>query len=183
MSSVTSSVNNYNNSQFRIRFNEWPNLTGKKLPNFIFDNNVRSITIPDVNIPMLDTQLGHIRQIHPAPIGYRQLNNIIVTFRVDDQLLNYYAAKCWIDGSRTGKTKSNKTHHDDYLHFNRIEDMEVSNLDNTGKVVSRMIFKRVFLTNISNLTLQYGQSENSEFTCTFDYEECVFETLVVPEDE
>lgn len=180
---LTSSVNNYSGNQFDVVFNTWPNLTGKKLEQYVFTNNVRSVTIPDVNIPMLDTQIGHIRQIHPAPIGYRQLNNIMITFKVDDHLLNYYAAKCWIDGSRTGERKSNNTFPDDFLRYNRIETLEIRNKDNTGKVVSKMIFKRVFLTNLSNLTLQYGQSENSEFTCTFDYEECEFKTLVDLENE
>lgn len=182
MSSVTNSVNNYNNSQFRVVFNEWPNLTGKKLPSYVFDNNVRSVTIPDVSIPVLTSQTGHVRQIHPSPIGYRDLNNILITFKVDDQLLNYYAAKCWIDGSRIGKRKSNEMLPGDYLHYNRIETLEIHNLNNVGQVVSKMIFNNVFLTNISNLTLQYGQADNSEFTCTFDYMKCTFETLVEQEE-
>jgi hypothetical protein len=51
-------------------------------------------------------------------------------------------------------------------------------MDNAENIVSKMLFKRVFLTDISNLTLQFGASENAEFTCTFVYEECDFETLV-----
>lgn len=175
---LTTSVNNYNTNQFRVIFNEWPNLTGKPLNQSVFNNNVRSITIPDINIPMLNTQIGHIQQYHPSPIGYRQLNKISVKFRVDDKLLNYYAAKCWIDGSRTGIRKENKNFPDDFLRYNRIETMEIQNMDNAENVVSKMLFKRVFLTDISNLTLQYGASENAEFTCTFVYEECDFETLV-----
>lgn len=178
MSNVTSTVNNYSGNQFKVIFNTWPNLTGKELDTVVFDNNVVSFTIPDISGPLLNTQIGHIKQLHPNPVGYRQLNAFNVTFRVDDRLLNYYAAKCWISGSRVGERKSNKNLPNDYLRWNRIETVELQNFDNAEHVVSRMLFKRVFLTNISNLTLRYGQSENSTFTCTFEYEECDFETLV-----
>lgn len=178
MSNVTSTVNNYSGNQFKVIFNTWPNLTGNELDTVVFDNNVVAFTIPDISGPLLNTQIGHIKQLHPNPVGYRQLNAFNVTFRVDDRLLNYYAAKCWISGSRVGERKSNKNLPNDYLRWNRIETVELQNLDNAEHVVSRMIFKRVFLTNLSNLTLKYGQSENSTFTCTFEYEECVFETLV-----
>lgn len=178
MSNVTSTVNNYSGNQFKVIFNTWPNLTGKELDTVVFDNNVVSFTIPDISGPLLNTQIGHVKQLHPNPVGYRQLNAFNVTFRVDDRLLNYYAAKCWISGSRVGERKSNKNLPNDYLRWNRIETVELQNLDNAEHVVSRMLFKRVFLTNISNLTLRYGQSENSTFTCTFEYEKCDFETLV-----
>lgn len=178
MSNITSTVNNYSGNQFKVIFNTWPNLTGNELDTVVFDNNVVSFTIPDISGPLLNTQIGHIKQLHPNPVGYRQLNAFNVTFRVDDRLLNYYAAKCWISGSRVGERKSNKNLPNDYLRWNRIETVELQNLDNAEHVVSRMLFKRVFLTNISNLTLKYGQSENSTFTCTFEYEECDFETLV-----
>lgn len=178
MSNVTSTVNNYSGNQFKVIFNTWPNLTGKELDTVVFDNNVVSFTIPDISGPLLNTQIGHVKQLHPNPVGYRQLNAFNVTFRVDDRLLNYYAAKCLISGSRVGERKSNKNLPNDYLRWNRIETVELQNLDNAEHVVSRMLFKRVFLTNISNLTLRYGQSENSTFTCTFEYEECDFETLV-----
>lgn len=178
MSNVTSTVNNYSGNQFKVIFNTWPNLTGKELDTVVFDNNVVSFTIPDISGPLLNTQIGHVKQLHPNPVGYRQLNAFNVTFRVDDRLLNYYAAKCWISGSRVGERKSNKNLPNDYLRWNRIETVELQNLNNAEHVVSRMLFKRVFLTNISNLTLRYGQSENSTFTCTFEYEECDFETLV-----
>lgn len=178
MSNVTTTVNNYSGNQFKVIFNTWPNLTGNELDTVVFDNNVTAFTIPDISGPLLNTQIGHIKQLHPNPVGYRQLNAFNVTFRVDDRLLNYYAAKCWISGSRVGERKSNKNLPNDYLRWNRIETVELQNLDNAEHVVSKMLFKRVFLTNLSNLTLRYGQSENSTFTCTFEYEECDFETLV-----
>lgn len=178
MSNVTSTVNNYSGNQFKVIFNTWPNLTGNELDTVVFDNNVVAFTIPDISGPLLNTQIGHVKQLHPNPVGYRQLNAFNVTFRVDDRLLNYYAAKCWISGSRVGERKSNKNLPNDFLRWNRIETVELQNLDNAEHVVSRMLFKRVFLTNLSNLTLRYGQSENSTFTCTFEYEECDFETLV-----
>lgn len=183
MADITSSVNNYSGNQFRVIFNQWPNLTGKKLDTSVFDNNVMSFTIPDITGPLLNTQYGHVKQLHPNPVGYRQLNAFNVTFRVDDRLLNYYAAKCWISGSRVGERKSNKNLPYDLLRWNRIETVELQNLDNAENVVSRMLFKRVFITNLSNLTLRYGQSENSTFTCTFEYEECDFETLVEDADK
>jgi len=178
MTAITSTVNNYNNNQYKVVFTDWPNLTGKKLDTSVFDNNVKSFTIPDISSPLLNTQIGHIKQLHPNPVGYRQLNAFHVTFHVDDKLLNYYAAKCWIYGSRVGERKSNQTLPHNYLHWNRIETVELQNFDNAENLVSRMLFKRVFITNLSNLQLQFGQSERATFTCTFEYEESDFEVLV-----
>lgn len=183
MAELTQTVNNYNTNQFRFVFNTWPNLTGKKLNQSVFNNYVRSITIPDITIPMLTTQIGHVNQFHPAPVGYRQLNKISIVFAIDDKLLNYFAAKCWLDGSRTGIRKENKNFPDDFLRYNRIETFEVHHLDNANNVVAKMLFRRMFLTDISNLTLASGDSKHAEFTCTFVYEECELETLVEEEDE
>lgn len=178
MSAITTTVNNYNNNQYKLVFNNWPNLTGKALDMSVFDNNVKSFTIPDISSPLLNTQIGHIKQLHPNPVGYRQLNAFHVTFNVDDKLLNYYAAKCWVAGSRVGERKSDQTLPGNYLRYNRIETVELQNFDNAENLVSRMLFKRVFITNLGNLQLQFGQSELATFTCTFEYEECDFEVLV-----
>ena len=168
MSHVTNVINNYNDNQYKVVFNVWPNLTGKKLDMAVFENNVKAFTIPDISGPMLNTQIGHIKQLHPNPVGYRQLNAFHITFAVE----------CWVSGSRVGERKSNKNLPQDYLHYNRIETVELQNLDNTEKLVSRMLFKRVFLTNLGSLQLQFGQSNIATFTCTFEYEECDFEVLV-----
>ena len=74
MSHVTNIINNYNDNQYKLIFNTWPNLTGKKLDMAVFENNIKSFTIPDISGPMLNTQIGHIKQLHPNPVGYRQLN-------------------------------------------------------------------------------------------------------------
>lgn len=175
---VTLSVNQYNKNQYSIEFNTWPNLTNKVLPEYIFDNNVRAVTFPDVNIPLLNTQIGHTIQYSPAPIGSRQFNEVHVTFAVDDWLLNYYAARMWIDQTRYGVRKSNKELPEDYLRYNRIEQIVITNFDNKQHAVSKLSLNRVFITNVSNLILESGKSDKAEFTCTFLYESQDFDILI-----
>ena len=95
MSNMTSTVNNYNTNKFKIVLSNVPNLTGNtKFDNSVINNYVRGITIPDITIPMLESFYGQARQLHPNPIGSKNLNTVLVEFKVDDTMMNWYIFYC-----------------------------------------------------------------------------------------
>ena len=170
MSETTISVNSYNSNHYKLRFSNWPNLTGKPLNTTVFDNYVRKVTIPNINLKLLNTTMGHDRQYHPTPVGYRNDSVVTIEFMIDDALLNYYAAWSLIMETRLGERKENTLNSMDYLRLNRIDEISIDNYDNANKLVSTLIFKNCFLTDIGNLPLLFGISEICSFSCNFAFE-------------
>ena len=69
MAGITTSINDFNKNKFVVRFSNLVNFTGIDLDTHILDNYVRSVSIPDLSIPMLTSMYMHERQLHPNPIG------------------------------------------------------------------------------------------------------------------
>ena len=66
MSHVTNIINNYNDNQYKLIFNTWPNLTGKKLDMAVFENNIKSFTIPDIstnNLKEIATIISKLKKL------------------------------------------------------------------------------------------------------------------------
>ena len=84
-------INNSNNNKFIVRFSNFPNFTGVKLNMNNLNQYLESVTVPDISIPMLTSMYEHERQLHPNPIGQRELQTITMTFQVDECRKNFFA--------------------------------------------------------------------------------------------
>lgn len=171
MAGITTSINDFNKNKFVVRFSNLVNFTGIDLDPHILDNYVRSVSIPDLSIPMLTSMYMHERQLHPNPIGARELQSITVEFKLDEELKNFYYFYCWIDAMRHGETCGKKSlKGEELLRMDCIDAIEIVSLNNDNKIQSKMKFKHAILTNLQNVTLEYGTSDICTFACTFDYE-------------
>ena len=167
----TTSINDFNKNKFVVRFSNLVNFTGIDLDTHILDNYVRSASIPDLSIPMLTSMYMHERQLHPNPIGARDLQSITIEFKLDEEMKNFYYFYCWIDAMRHGETCGKKSlKGEELLRMDCIDAIEIVSLNNDNKIQSKMKFKHAILTNLQNVNLEYGTSEICTFTCTFDYE-------------
>ena len=171
MSNMTSTVINYNTNKFKIVLSNVPNLTGNtKFDNSVINNYVRGITIPDITIPMLESFYGQARQLHPNPIGSKNLNTVLVEFKVDDTMMNWYIFYCWLVNTRKGQNVRTGLDGKPLLRLNCIDSLDVYSYNNIDKAASRIKFKSCQITSISNLALKYGTSDAAIFTVTLDYE-------------
>lgn len=176
MSNITgntpvTSINTYNKNKYQIRFSNFPNFTNKKIDMNIFNLYMQSFTIPDISIPMLNTVYMHERQLHPASIGDRDLQTIMITFQIDEEQRNWYAFYSWIWFMRHGMP-CGKTNLDDeeLLRMDCIDTIEVIHCNNNGEVISKMKFQHCILNNLSSLEMNIQTSEIGTFTATFEVE-------------
>ena len=171
MAGITTQINDFTNNKFIIRFSNLVNMTNYDLDTHILDNYVRNVTIPDFSIPMLTSLYQHERQLHPNPIGARDLQTINVEFQLDERMMNYYLFREWIYwmrfGEPVGKTDLKGR---ELLRMDCIDAIEIVSLDNNNKIISKMKFKHAIINNLSNLSLQYGSASVVNYIATFDYE-------------
>lgn len=165
-------INNSNSNKFIVRFSNFPNFTGIKLNvNNLLNQYLESITVPDISIPMLTSIYEHERQLHPSPIGQRDLQTITMTFQVDECRKNWYAFYSWIWYMRHGMTCGKKSLiGEELLRYDCIDTIELINLNNKNEVISKMKFGHCILSNLGSAEFNCQQSELSKFTVTFEIE-------------
>lgn len=164
------SINTYNKNKFQIRFSNFPNFTGHKVDMNVFNLYLQTFTIPDISIPMLNTVYMHERQLHPNPIGERDLQTITMTFQVDEEQKNWYAFYSWIWFMRHGMTCGKKNLDEELLRLDCIDKIEVIHTNNNGEIISKMCFGHCILNNLSSMEQNVQTSEIATFTATFEIE-------------
>lgn len=178
MAGFTTQINTFNKNKFKILLSNFPNLTKYKWDIHIFNNYLKSFQIPDLSIPMLTSVFGHDRQLHPSPIGSRDLQTITVEFQIDEEFKNFNAAYQWLFQMRNGmlsdRTDLQKSA---LLRLDSIDEIQIITYNNNKEPVSKFSFIQCILNNISSLPLDYSQAEIGTFTCTFEYEKINFELL------
>lgn len=171
MAGITTEINQFSNNKFVVRFSNLVNMTGHELDIHILNNYIKSVNIPNFSIPMLETKYLHERQLHPNPIGARDLQTINIEFILDERMANYYLLESWIYFMRYGKS-CGKTNLDgkELLRMDCIDAIEVVSLNNDGKIISKMKFNHAIISDLGNFNLQYGSSDIVTFAATFHYE-------------
>ena len=168
---VDDNINTYNKNKFLVRFSNFPNFTGHKLNMNVINLNVESITIPDISIPMLSSDYLHEHQLHPASIGKRELQTVIMTLQCDEKQINYHAFYKWIWFMRHGMTcgKTN-LEGEELLRMDCIDAIDVIHYNNKGVPVSITKFIHCILDNLSSIELTKQQSDICKFNVTFKCE-------------
>lgn len=98
---------------------------------------------------------------------------------------NWYAAYMLLV-----KTKFNQTlgktnlKGEEVLRLNVIDCIELQHLDTEKRIISALKFSPCLLNNISSLDLNFQESTEASFTCTFKYEQLELENYpVIPNSE
>jgi len=160
--------------KWRITFSNIPTMNDVSDMRY-FDNYVKSCTIPNYSIGEILSQLPMGMQIR-HPLGgmkrNQDLSTLSMTFKVSEDMYNYIIMFIWIQQLRYGQINPK---HDDYFRKYTIKRIIISMLDNEKRTVSEIRFTNVFLSDISQLDLNFGSTEELSFTCTFSYEEIFYD--------
>ena len=171
MSGITTEINQFTNNKFVVRFTNLVNMTEFELDEHILNNYIKSITVPNISIPMLESKFMHERQLHPNPIGARELQTVNIEFIMDERMRNYYLLYSWIYYMRYGRTCGKKSlKGDELLRMDCIDAIEFVSLNNDNKIISKMKFKHAIITDIGSWNGTYGSAEVVTFSATFNYE-------------
>ena len=172
MAGITTQINDFTNNKFIIRFSNIVNMTNMELDVHILNNYVKNVSVPDFSIPMLETFYQHERQIHPNPIGARDLQTMNIEFFLDERMQNYYLFYAWIFWMRFGETCGKvNLKNEELLRMDCIDAIELVSLNNNNQIVSKMKFKHAIPNNLAQLSMQYGSADLVTYVVTFTYEQ------------
>lgn len=172
-----SKVNNANSEKFRVIFSNIPVPTTRKtkLDLEVFNNYVKSITLPDYSLEMAESKYLGATVRYPSSQYNDNLSQLTIEFFVDEDFENFKAFFDWIDQIRRGCATKGET---DTLKSN-IKMINVLVNDNENRKTNTLTFTNCWLISMSSLSLIFGSSEELQFSCTF-----VFDTLdITPTDQ
>jgi hypothetical protein len=131
----------------------------------LYDNYVRAFSFPSLDLQLLDSNFRNTRVYHPISRDNTPFNVFRVTFKVSEGMVNYWNIWTWIKNLRHGtKSTSKELFREDW-----IESFRLTMLDNENRDCAIFDFKDCFVTNISEMVLVNGRSDELEFSIDVDY--------------
>ncbi len=159
--------------KWKITFSNLPTIDDLSEMRY-FDNYVKSCTLPSYSMGEMISQLPMGMQIR-NPLGgmkrNQDLGTLNMSFKVSEDMYNYLILFSWMQQLRYGKIDPN---HKDFFRKYSIKRIIVSMLDNQKRTVSEMTYTNAFVTDLGELGLSYGTTEELSFTCAFSYEEVFY---------
>jgi len=165
------SINIFHSSKWKFKFSNVPTVT-ENLDLNIYDNYVKKLTIPSVNIDTIESVYKGNAIHHPLQRANLDLDPISIEFTADEDLQNYFYLFDWAQKLKYGQNTTAENIRDlsiGYIH--------VILLDNEKREKRRLSFSHAICKSLSSLSLDMGSDEEVTFTATFVYQEISTATL------
>lgn len=164
-----SKLNNSNTDKFEIVFSNIPVPADRTdaLDMAIFDNYVRNVALPDYNIEILPSEFMNQTMRSPISRANNDLAPLTIEFQADEDLDNYVAFFEWIKQLRCGEPLKGE----DTLKGSVIASIDILLNDNQNRKGHRVSIKNAIIVNLSSLNMAFGQSEQTIFNVTLQYED------------
>jgi len=169
---MVSSLNILHQDNFKITFSNIPTITNVNDIE-LFDTYVRRIIIPEFSLE-IDRSFENqgFQTLHPIAHKLNSnLPNLLIEFKLVENLKNYSLLWQWMYNLKYGKNIDTSIKSKDYNCKNIIAHI----LDNNKKEVAQVIFNKCFCSNLSDIDLSAGTSDEMSFTASFSYEQMLFE--------
>jgi len=166
--------NSLHGDKWKINFSNIPTLSDMTEMRY-FDNYVKTCSIPNYSIGSIQSQFPNGMQVN-TPLGgmkrNQELQNLTMTFSVSEDMYNYLVLFEWMKQLRYGNIK--KSPNGLYRAYT-IDQITVIMLDNQKREVAHIQFTNAFISDLGNLDLVYGVTDEMNFTVNFMYEEIFYE--------
>lgn len=178
-------INAFSSDKFRVQFSNIPTIqTDTKDLSFLYENFIKSISLPDYNLEMIQSNFVDGVINHPISKANDQLSDMLIEFRIDENFLNYFNLIEYVQEIRYGKirrpapseVRNSKRKRESYIRLYDIKTIDIILLDgdrNTRKVLE---FSECFIHSISSITMEFGKSEEVSFTVNIKYQEMQFKS-------
>lgn len=167
-----STINTYHNSKWKLIFSNIPTITVNRDLNSIYENFIKSITIPDYNIENLFIDFKATRKRAPISRKNDNLTPIMLEFKLNEDLSNYLNLVEYMQQLRYGKPTT------EFIKNNTINKLNVIFLDNQKREKTNIYFTNCFIESLSSLPLTMGDDTDITFTVTMTYDEMKFSAIV-----
>ena len=163
--------NTFRSSNWQLVFSNMPSVTDFKDMRY-FTNMVKSVTLPDYNLPIFKSEIQGWTIRHPeAPKPNSNLSDLMITFRMSEDMKNYLILLDFTRQIRYGQIN------DDILREYTIKQIMVNLLDNQARTIATLGFTNAFLTSLSSVNLDMGNANEIDFSCNFSYEEIIYKAV------
>ncbi len=157
--------------KWRIIFSNIPGFTPNNLDNYknfdLYELYVKSVTFPSMSVDYVESDFVNYHINHPISKINNDLQEIVITFKLSEDMLNYHYLYDWISKLRNQKNVDNLK----YFRLNFIKDIKIQFLDNEKRAKINYIFTNCFITNLSQLSLNYGTSDELTFDISLKIED------------
>jgi len=162
--------NTSRNSNFLVSISNIPGLTNHRAFKY-FDNYIRSVDLPDFSLDFVESVILDYTINHPISQKNNSLSEITLTFKLSEDLMNYFYAFRYIQSVRYGNNENKDV--SEKLVDDVINSVIVTALDNQQRPVAKIEYKNLFISNLSSLSLAYGEDMESEFSISLKYENII----------
>ena len=174
MSDFSGFPNTMHSDKWRLVISNVPTLKDTSDMRY-FENYLKSCTIPNYTIGEILFQLPNGFQVR-HPLGgmkkNQDLGNINLTFKLSEDMYNYLLLLTWMMQLRYGQIDPA---HEGYFREYNIKSLIIQMLDNQKRVIAELKFTNLFLLDLGALDLEFGSTEQINFTTSFSYEELIYE--------
>lgn len=172
-------INAFSSDKFSVLFSNIPTVNQYGDLRFVYQNYIKSLTIPDMNIEMFQSHFQGSVINHPVTPDNKDYSDLLIEFKLDENFLNYYNLFEVVQEIRYGKirktvpslVRDTAFKKDSLLRLYTIKSINLLLLDNERKTQKILEFTECFPHSISTISLEYGKSEEVNFTVNFKYQE------------
>ena len=164
-------INTYHNSKWKLLFSNIPSIEVGRDINSMYENFIKSITIPDYNIENIFVDFKATRKRAPISRYNDNLTPIMLEFKLNEDLTNYLNLVEYMQQLRYGQPTT------EFIKDNTIKNLNVIFLDNQKRDTYKIYFTNCFIESLSSLPLNMGDDTDITFTVTMTYDEMKFEKI------
>jgi hypothetical protein len=159
-------LNTLHQSNWKVTFSNLPTINQSEM--FLFDNFIKSITLPNYELGEEKSYFQNVMIRHPNTKANIDLPQLQITFRTTEDLQNYYRLMLWSMQIKYGKPDST---YEDFIRNYTINTINLHILDNEKRERNRISFTKAFMSSLSSIGLEHGSDAETLFTAIFTYEE------------
>lgn len=176
--------NSFKSDKFSIVLSNFPSV--ENFQDFrYFTNYVKTITIPELSMNLINTYFQGAIVRHPeAPVINRDLSQLQLNFRLSEDMKNYFLILDWARQLRYGDLRNENVSFDNPIPeqlINKycIKSLDVNMLDNHKRIIATLSFRDCFVTMISSLSLEFGNSDEILFSVNMSYSAMEYKTFTI----
>lgn len=165
--------NTFKGDKFSVVFSNLP--SDKDFKDFrYFHNYIKTVTIPEYSMDTISSYFQGTMSRHPiAPKINKDLSQILISFRLSEDMKNYFLILDWMRQIRYGSLENEKI---ELISKYVINSIDLNLLDNHKRQIASISFLNCFCNSVSSLNLEFGVSDEILFTANFSYSEMCYKT-------
>lgn len=177
MSIPQDNINVHFKNNFKVNFSNIPTVENFGDLRFLYEQMVHSITLPDYNQELVESQFKNRISWSPISKANDQLSDLLIEFKVDEKFLNYYNLFTFMRKTRRGEptepdarvTPRSQFTREQYIHNYDIETINLQILNSQQIHVATLSFKGNFIVSLSTILLTFADGGENTFTVNFKY--------------